>query len=588
MFKKTLTILITFIAIFIFAKYSLAAEIKKTICASGCDYTVLETAMNANEQNLTDAGGDYFLAEIQDGSDDTTAVTVHNYTTLAANYVRIYTTAAARHPGKWDATKFELTVTNVTAINVNINFAYIEGLQISVPSNGSYDDGIVFQTITGAGAIYASYNIIRQVPTSGNDNSYGIYVGDAEFTAYIYNNAIYDFRLDGSTYGSYCIWTNVVGTAYLYNNTTYNCRNGIAITTGTNTAINNISNNTSNDGFVGTFTSSDYNASDRAADAPGANSRNGADGDLNFVAPTSGDFHLAAADSNAIDKGTADPGAGLFSDDIDGATRSGTWDIGADESGVAPEIASAADAPDPIGVGALLTFSVDWSDADGDNVSIHICKSSGITTSTATCKEGEWTTNGVQTNRDPETAAYTTAAGDAGAQNYWAFACDSAFCSAGAAGTFTVANQKPDAPTALLTENLQNPSNITDLTPEFSAVFQDSADEGDLADKYCIEVDTQSDFAGTDMWVTDSASCYTGTAIGSTVKVGARSPDFSYAGTALSAGGATYYWRAWFWDDGGDRSATSTTGIFKMANTTSGGGGVRLRAGRLKGDVRLR
>ncbi len=259
----------------------------------------------------------------------------------------------------------------------------------------------------------------------------------------------------------------------------------------------------------------------------------------------------------------------------------------------APTVSSVSDSPDSIGVGAELNFSVDWNDVDtGDMVKIHICKSSGITTSTQTCKDdGAWVDSDVFTNRDPENLIYTTSAGDAGTQNYWAFACDDDnACSDGTAGTFTVENQRPDAPLTLLVEGYETGQaiNITDTTPEFSAVYKDTHDEGDVAEEYCIEVDTQSDFAGTDMWVSDSASCYSGSALGSNISESDRSEDFIYAGTTLSLDGSTYYWRIWFWD-GGERSATSSTGWFTVANQDeSGEGGVRLRSGRLRGDIRLK
>jgi len=42
-------------------------------------------------------------------------------------------------------------------------------------------------------------------------------------------------------------------------------------------------------------------------------------------------FHLGNSDTGAKGYGVSDPGSGLFSDDIDGETRSGSWDIGADD-----------------------------------------------------------------------------------------------------------------------------------------------------------------------------------------------------------------------------------------------------------------
>ena len=49
-----------------------------------------------------------------------------------------------------------------------------------------------------------------------------------------------------------------------------------------------------------------------------------------FADTTAYDFHLHSSDTTAKDAGT--DLSGTFTDDIDGDTRSGTWDIGADES----------------------------------------------------------------------------------------------------------------------------------------------------------------------------------------------------------------------------------------------------------------
>ncbi len=288
---------------------------------------------------------------------------------------------------------------------------------------------------------------------------------------------------------------------------------------------------------------------------------------------------MVAADSNGLIEGYSTNGYVRFY--MVGYTTSGNN---------TPTINSISDNPDPIGVGAELTFSVNWSDSDGDLVKMHVCKGSGIATSTQTCSDGSWADSEVFSNFNPLTVSYTTQAGDKGStHNYWIFVCDSNnACTDGSAGTFTVANQRPDAPISLLVEGMEvgNALNITDTTPEFSVVYKDSNDEGDVAVKYCIQVNTSSDFSGTDMWVSDSDSCYTGSTIGSNVAESQRTPDFSYAGSSLSLDGTTYYWRAWLWD-GEERSATSTTGWFKMADS-SAGGGVRLRGGRLKGGIRLK
>lgn len=293
---------------------------------------------------------------------------------------------------------------------------------------------------------------------------------------------------------------------------------------------------------------------------------------------------MVAADSNGLIEGYSTWGLVKFY--MVGYTTSGS------SGNSAPTVSSISDSPDPIGVGAELNFSVDWNDGDaGEMVKIHICKGSGIATSTQTCSDGSWAdSEEVFTNQDPLSVVYITQESDKGsAHNYWAFVCDdSNACSDGTSGTFTVENQRPDAPISLLVEGMEvgNAINITDTTPEFSVIYKDSNDEGDVAIKYCIQVNSSGDFTGTDMWISDSDSCYSGTAIGSDVAESQRTPDFSYAGTTLNLDGTTYYWRAWLWD-GEERSATSTVGWFKMADT-SAGGGVRLKGGRLRGGIRLK
>ncbi len=288
---------------------------------------------------------------------------------------------------------------------------------------------------------------------------------------------------------------------------------------------------------------------------------------------------MVAADSNGLIEGYTTYGYVRFY--MVGYTTSGNSP---------PAINSISDSPDPLGVGAKLTFSVNWNDSDGDLVKMHVCKGSGMATSTQTCSDGSWADSEVFSNFNPLTVSYTTQAVDKGSSHdYWVFVCDSNnACTDGVAGSFTVENQRPDAPVSLLVEGMEtgNALNITDTTPDFSVVYKDSNDEGDVAVKYCIQVNTASDFSGTDVWVSDGASCYNGTNIGSDVPEGQRTPDFSYAGSSLNLNGAVYYWRAWLWD-GEERSATSTTGWFKMADS-SAGGGVGLKGGRLKGGIRLK
>ena len=113
----------------------------------------------------------------------------------------------------------------------------------------------------------------------------------------------------------------------------------------------------------------------------------------------------------------------------------------------------------------------------------------------------------------------------------------------------------PTAPTTPYAEGASNPSNVIDLTPEFSAIHNDG--DADTANQYEVEVNTASDFSGTVMW--DSGQ----TSMTSTAN-GVRSPDISYAGTALTFTGSTYYWRIRFTDVNGAVGAWSATQNFTM------------------------
>ena len=89
-------------------------------------------------------------------------------------------------------------------------------------------------------------------------------------------------------------------------------------------------------------------------------------------------------------------------------------------------------------------------------------------------------------------------------------------------------------------------------TPEFTAIYNDP-DAGDLATHYRIQVSTSSSFT-TAYWDSDTSTMATTTE-------GNRSPELSYAGSALSQNTA-YYWRIKFSDDGG------TTGEWSTATST--------------------
>ena len=116
----------------------------------------------------------------------------------------------------------------------------------------------------------------------------------------------------------------------------------------------------------------------------------------------------------------------------------------------------------------------------------------------------------------------------------------------------------PTTPTSLLTEDQTNPTNITDSTPEFSAIYNDP-DTSDTTSFYEIEVNTSSDFSGTVMWDSNKSSM-------TTTNQGSRSPNISYDGSTLIEG-TTYYWRIRFWDSDDNVSPWSSNATFSLAST---------------------
>lgn len=124
-------------------------------------------------------------------------------------------------------------------------------------------------------------------------------------------------------------------------------------------------------------------------------------------------------------------------------------------------------------------------------------------------------------------------------------------------------NQAPTAPSSLLCEDEASPvSNVTDLTPEFSAIFEDP-DSDDLADAIEIHVATTLEgLDSPDMWNSGWIDIS-----GESLVEGNRCNDQSYTGSALSLDGTTYYWKCRFRDDDEDEGAWSAVANFTMFET---------------------
>ena len=271
---------------------------------------------------------------------DTTAVTISGWTTSATNYIRIFTPTSAvevgtsqRHPGYYDTGKYLLRYGG-EVLRISDNYVRVDGLQVHMNADVVNAGGIVFSkgSDTGNSDYEVSNSLVRGPGTGSQNTRIGINLYSAgSGTLRAWNNIVYNWVGTG-TRNTGILPDDATYGFYLYDNTVVDCGWGIEVGNGTVVAKNNlVSSNTDN--YNGTFSGLSTNnlSGPSQADAPGSNPRNAAT--VTFVSYSGDDFHLAAADTGARGYG-ADLSADAnlaFAVDIDGAARSGLWDIGADE-----------------------------------------------------------------------------------------------------------------------------------------------------------------------------------------------------------------------------------------------------------------
>ena len=178
-------------------------------------------------------GGDQAIATAKiDGnwsSADTTRVEIRYWETSAQNYIKIYTAAAARHRGVWNASKYRLSANAQYngVINCYEGCVWIDGLQIentmaasgSITGDGIRNNwyGVECQGVHGE--LKISNNIIRY---SGTDTTgrYGFWGITAQSTGCVkvWNNILFNWPVG---IGGVALRPNA--SYYIYNNTLINC-----------------------------------------------------------------------------------------------------------------------------------------------------------------------------------------------------------------------------------------------------------------------------------------------------------------------------------------------------------------------------
>lgn len=317
----------------------------------GAHYATLSAAMAGEVGAAPDlvANTAILNVEISLTSADTTAVVVNGFTTSASYYVNIYTTAAARHAGVWSESKYRLTAVDVAAdsdvgaLTITDPYTRVTGLQVKTTQSSNYKSCLGIVVIL-AGDTFGNGRCLARdclvVSDAGAYNNGGCLGVKATGSPVDWINCVVVGMGSGTSYtggdlpyASNGMWVNYFdGITRIFNCTVIGFHTGFyqqRSTDASNYAVftNCISNDSTSAGYAvsGANSTGDHNLSDRD-DAFGTNPINSA---LTFANAAGLNYALAAGDTAAIGAGvdlSATIGDSL---DIAGATRTGTWDLGA-------------------------------------------------------------------------------------------------------------------------------------------------------------------------------------------------------------------------------------------------------------------
>lgn len=318
-------------------------------------YPSLSAALTAEATADADlVTGDERLVLICEGTTaDTTSFTINGATwTTNATSNYIYIKCTTGHQGVFSTSYYRLS--NGTGSLVTISGGadvVFEGVQFT---NSGVTNDTYAVTVTGSGSTGRFERCIFKgtALTTANKEHCGLLVQSAG--AVKASNCLFD-SYKNSTSGADWGWgvkNNSDTTSYVYNCTAVNCDRGYRDYARTSMYLKNCLAYNNTDGFNGTWISgSNYNASDQAADAPGANSRNS----QTFTFAGGSDYHLSASDAGAKGYGTdlsGDSGYAI-SVDVDNVTRTGSWDIGFDQTVASSSGWLSTSGPQNVGAGVV-------------------------------------------------------------------------------------------------------------------------------------------------------------------------------------------------------------------------------------------
>lgn len=335
----------------------------QTLTGSNCAYVSLNAWEAARQRDLTSSGEIERVTcssnlDAGGGSADTTKCIVGGWTTNATCYIQIEASSGSRARTEWSNDKYRLVrqgVGDSDGIDVQSDILYIRVVGLQIECNTSSleapgRDAIAIAFLPAPGTNGADIRVggchIRitgTLPYTMTGMACGIYGAPSTVGAvpvpnfYIWNNII-SWEATGTWSSAYHDGIQVehrTHNAYIYNNTIRGAwTDGVGGDSISSERYHYLKNNLFSgvtNPTVGDHSNTrcDYNATNQSDLGYTAGSNDRVSQTFTFVSST--DYALASTDGGARNYGMTDPGSGLFTDDINGDTRSAPWDIGADE-----------------------------------------------------------------------------------------------------------------------------------------------------------------------------------------------------------------------------------------------------------------
>lgn len=300
-------------------------------------YDAIEAEWAAGANLTTRGGGDgswlHIYCRSSAGTADTHTVTVDGFTTSATCYIKVEAASTDRASASgYSVSKYRLETTDVAFLTIMDNHVWIDGLQAKKTATSASVYGIGTTTVAAGSWLYIS-NCYLVVAGGYTGNNVLLGINDADHTVTVWNTILLCVATAGTRRA-----TSSTGLLIFYNCVIYGFTNsGLRGADGVNNVAKNCAVFATGDDF-NYFTTISHCASDDGDTTDGTDiseSGGGAAWPNDFEDAAVGDFRLKSG-SGLVGTGVADPGSGLFSDDIEKTARGAAWDVGAFEYPAAP------------------------------------------------------------------------------------------------------------------------------------------------------------------------------------------------------------------------------------------------------------